>query len=75
MLRSAKSKRRDPQAQDIPTNRRVKALEIARYLATTKDRDLIIIVTFCAIGLFVTLNAILRFPDLLLVEQLEQFPR
>jgi hypothetical protein len=77
MLRSAKPKSREPQAQEIPANRRVKALEIARYrlVATITDRDLIMVVTFCAIGLLVTVNVILRFPDLLSVESLEQFPR
>jgi hypothetical protein len=42
--------------------------------AAKADPDLFIIVAFCLIGLLVTINVILRFPDFgISVEQLQQF--
>jgi hypothetical protein len=42
--------------------------------AAVKDPSLIAIVLFCAIGLLVTLNLILRFPDLgVIIAQYNQF--
>jgi hypothetical protein len=36
----------------------------SRLAAAVKDPSLIAIVSFCVIGLLITLNLILRFPDL-----------
>jgi hypothetical protein len=42
--------------------------------AAVKDPSLIAIVSFCAIGLLITLNLLLRFPDLgALIAQYNQF--
>ncbi len=35
----------------------------SRLLAAMTDRDLITVVIFCGIGILVTVNVILRFPD------------
>ncbi len=46
-----------------------------RLVTTITDPDLITVIAFCALGLLVTLNVILRFPDFgLLVGQLGQLP-
>jgi hypothetical protein len=43
-------------------------------VAASRDPNLIAIVIFCAIGLLVTVNLILRFPDLgALIAQYNQF--
>jgi hypothetical protein len=46
----------------------------SRVAAAVKDPSLIAIVSFCAIGLLITLNLLLRFPDLgALIAQYNQF--
>ena len=43
-------------------------------VASTRDPGLIAVILFCAIGLLVTLNLILRFPDLgAIIAQCNQF--
>jgi hypothetical protein len=43
-------------------------------VAASRDANLIVIVLFCAIGLLVTVNLMLRFPDLgTLIAQYNQF--
>jgi hypothetical protein len=45
------------------------------FIATITNADFILVIAFCLIGLLVTANVVLRFPDFgTLVEQLEQFP-
>jgi len=45
-----------------------------QVVAKITNPDLIMIVAFCAIGLLITLNVILRFPDLgALIESYNQF--
>jgi hypothetical protein len=54
-----------------------KALQMTwdRIVAATTNPDLIAVMLFCAIGLLIALNLILRFPDAgLLVEQYKVFP-
>jgi hypothetical protein len=61
-----------------PEDRRFKTLQMTwdRIVAATTDNpSLIAVMLFCAIGLSITLNLILRFPDAgLLVEQHDVFP-
>lgn len=46
-----------------------------RLVATLTNPDLIAVVVFCAIGLLVAINVILRFPDFgAMAGQLQQFP-
>jgi hypothetical protein len=57
--------------------RRGKAAKTAwyRHITMIIDPDLVMVIVFCAIGLLVTANVVLRFPDFgAMVEQLEQFP-
>jgi len=45
-----------------------------RLYATVTDPDLLTVVAFCLIGLLLTLNVMLRFPDLgAIIEQYNQF--
>ena len=60
-----------------PEDRRFKTLQMTwdRIVAATTNPDLIAVMLFCAIGLLIALNLILRFPDAgLLVEQYNVFP-
>jgi hypothetical protein len=46
----------------------------SRLLATMSDRDLIALVIFCGIGILLTVNVILRFPDFgIRLQELAQF--
>jgi len=60
-----------------PEDRRFERLQTTRdrIVAATTNSDLIPVMLFCAIGLLIALNLILRFPDAgLLVEQYNVFP-
>ena len=71
-----------PVRREIRTRRNPAALQVKApktvyhwLVATITNPDLISVVAFCVIGLLVTANVVLRFPDFgLMVEQLEQFP-
>lgn len=69
---------RDLQPLTTSANRRPSAVQIAwrRFVtATAANPDLIAVVTFCAIGVLVTINVILRFPDFgAIAEQIDRFP-
>jgi hypothetical protein len=46
----------------------------SRLLAAMTDRDLIALVIFCGIGILLTINVILRFPDFgVRLEELTQY--
>jgi hypothetical protein len=60
-----------------PEDRRFKTLQMTwdRIVAATTNPNLIAVTLFCAIGLLISLNLILRFPDAgLFVEQYNVFP-
>jgi hypothetical protein len=60
----------------MPTELRAKktASELSWLVAAAREPDLIAIVQFCAIGLLVTLIAMLSFPNLgAIIEQYNQF--
>ena len=60
-----------------PEDRRFKALQMTwdRIVAATTNPDLIAVTLFCAIGLLISLNLILRFPNAgLFVEQYNVLP-
>jgi hypothetical protein len=47
----------------------------SRFVAAVTNPDLIAVFFFCTIGLLITVNIVLRFPDFgAAMEQLEQFP-
>jgi hypothetical protein len=59
-----------------PTSQQTKVAKTAWHQVVAKitDPDLIMIVAFCAIGLLITLNVMLRFPNLgALIESYNQF--
>ena len=53
------------EVQPKPANRALRGIESLwdRVLTAARNPDLIAIVIFCAIGLLITLNVILRYPD------------
>ena len=60
-----------------PEDRRFKTRQMTwdRIVAATTNPNLIAVTLFCAIGLLISLNLILRFPDAgLFVEQYNVFP-
>jgi hypothetical protein len=64
------------QSQIKPANRRTQRAETewSRLVTVTADPDLHAVVAFCLIGLLLTLNLILRFPDFgAVIEQYNQF--
>jgi hypothetical protein len=68
--------RRELQPLTRPGNRRIKSAETVwhRFVATITNPDLLTIIAICAIGLLITINVILRFPDLgALIERYNQF--
>jgi uncharacterized membrane protein YdfJ with MMPL/SSD domain len=63
-------------ANGIPRLRQAKTTRTVwhRVVAAISEPDLTAIVAFCAIGLLITLNVILRFPDLgILIESYNKF--
>jgi hypothetical protein len=63
-------------AHGFPRLRQAKITRTTRYqlLAAFSEPDLTTIVAFCAIGLLITINVILRFPDLgILIETYNKF--
>ena len=68
---------RDFQPLTKLNNRRGTATEAAwhRIVAVVTNPDLIAVAAFCAIGLAITMNVLLRHPDVgLTIEQLDLFP-
>jgi len=68
--------RREPQSLIKPAPRRINRTESAwgRTVATLTEPDFITVASFCAIGLLITLNLILRFPDFgAIIQQYNQF--
>jgi hypothetical protein len=65
---------REPQPLTKPQILRSAETSWERIVAAINNPELLLIVAFCALGLLITLNFILRFPDFgAVIEQYNQF--